>query len=123
MDITTITSALNEEQDRLTAELNAIARYNESTDDWEAIPAGSESAEPDSIDEADVVEEWNERRAIVAALETEYRNVKRALEKIAQGTYGICEVSGEPIEEERLLANPTARTCIAHREEEDLLSL
>ena len=33
---------------------------------------------------------------------------------IAAGTYGTCEVSGEQIEEDRLEADPAARTCKAH---------
>ena len=41
-------------------------------------------------------------------------DVKHALEKIEAGTYGICEVSGEPIPLERLEAMPTATTCIEH---------
>jgi RNA polymerase-binding transcription factor DksA len=41
-------------------------------------------------------------------------DIEAALEKIKNGTYGKCEVSGEPIEEERLDANPAARTCEKH---------
>jgi len=36
------------------------------------------------------------------------------LKKIEDGTYGICEVGGEEIPEDRLDANPSARTCIEH---------
>ena len=32
------------------------------------------------------------------------------LKKIEAGTFGVCEISGEPIEEDRLDANPAART-------------
>ncbi len=123
IDIATQTATLQAELARLEDELRGIATYDHATDNWEAAPVGGETSEPDHNDGADVVEDWNERRATVAVLETEYRNVKRALSKIKIGTYGICEVSGEPIEEARLLASPAARTCTAHREEEDLLSL
>jgi RNA polymerase-binding transcription factor DksA len=107
----------------LTTQLEHIATYNSETGDWEATPVGTETAESDSIDEADVVEEWNERHATVAVLEVDYRNTKRALEKIENGTYGTCEISGKPIEPERLSANPLARTCIAHMNEEGSLPL
>jgi RNA polymerase-binding transcription factor DksA len=123
MDTTPFKVRLEEHLARLTAELSAIASHDAHTDDWEALPVGADQAEPDQNDEADVVEEWNERRAVVAALEMEYHDVKRALRKMSEGTYGICEVSGEPIEVERLEINPAARTCIAHREEEELLAL
>jgi len=36
------------------------------------------------------------------------------LDAVTAGTYGICEVSGEQIPEERLLANPSATTIVAH---------
>jgi RNA polymerase-binding transcription factor DksA len=39
--------------------------------------------------------------------------IEEALRRIEQGTYGICEQSGEPIERERLRALPFARYCVA----------
>lgn len=123
LDTTTFKTRLEATLAAITDELSTIAVHHPESDDWEALPVGTESAEPDENDEADVVEEWNERRATVSVLETDYRNVTRALKKIAAGTYGICEVSGEAIEEARLHANPAARTCIAHKEMEGDLPL
>ena len=71
----------------------------------------------------DRVEDWDERRSTIAALETRYNNIKRALDKIEKGTYGICEISGQPIEAERLKANPAARTSQANQEKEAQLPL
>ena len=51
-------------------------------------------------------------------LEIRYNEVKEALKRIEEGTYGICRVSGEQIEPERLEANPAATTCIKHLEAE-----
>lgn len=39
--------------------------------------------------------------------------IEEALRRIEQGTYGICEQSGEPIERERLRALPFARYCVS----------
>ncbi len=108
---------------RIETELSQIAHHHNDTDDWEAVPDQAETGEADENIEADAVEEWNERRATVAALETEYRDIKRALAKLATGDYGRCEIGGEEIEEDRLTIKPTARTCKAHREEEGTLSL
>ena len=36
----------------------------------------------------------------------------RALVKLAEGTYGICDVCGEPIPPERLQARPATATCV-----------
>lgn len=108
---------------KITTDLKAVAVHNQHTDDWEAIPDLALIGEADENNEADAVEEWNERRATVSALETEYRDIKRALQKIQTGTFGICEISGAPIELERLSVKPTARTCLKHRDEETSLSL
>lgn len=40
-------------------------------------------------------------------------DVDRALEKLRDGTYGICDSCGEPIGEERLEAIPWATLCIS----------
>lgn len=116
----------NHLEDRLvsiTEELKTIAVLNEETDDWVAVPEGADVGEADSNTEADVVEDWNERRGTLSALETEYQNIKRALKKLAEGTFGICEVDGSKIEEDRLKVNPTARTCVAHMERESELPM
>jgi RNA polymerase-binding transcription factor DksA len=47
-------------------------------------------------------------------LEGRRTDVKEALDKIEEGRFGICEECGEKIEEDRLEANPSARTCKAH---------
>jgi hypothetical protein len=55
-DYTSIKQALQNELVQVTADLEAIALYNESTGDWEAAPADElEEADPNS--EADGVEE------------------------------------------------------------------
>ena len=40
--------------------------------------------------------------------------VDAALARVEAGTYGICEVCGEPVPDGRLEARPTARTCVEH---------
>ena len=44
------------------------------------------------------------------------KEIRIALNKIKQGTYGICEESGELIEENRLLANPLARYSLEEQQ-------
>ena len=103
--------------------LSDIAVHNSETDDWEVTADTEVQYEADSNSQADAAEAAEERITTLAELETRYRNISRALIKITDGTYGICEVSGTPIEPERLQANPAARTCIAHKEEEYRLPL
>ena len=40
------------------------------------------------------------------------RSIDTALQRIDEGTYGICETCGQPISEERLEAIPYATQCI-----------
>ncbi len=47
-------------------------------------------------------------------LEGLLREVDRALERVSNGTYGICETCGDPIESDRLVADPLVRFCIDH---------
>jgi len=42
------------------------------------------------------------------------REVDAALERLDLGTYGICESCHEPIERDRLLADPLLRYCLPH---------
>jgi RNA polymerase-binding transcription factor DksA len=109
---------------KLQEELEGIGTYDAKNDNWEAVPDSEENlTDADENTSADVVENWNERRATLETLEREYRDVKRALQKIELGTYGICEISGEPIEEARLQYKPDARTCVLHMHEESQLPL
>lgn len=103
-------------------ELRSLGIHNPDVkEDWIATPGETIDAEPDENLAADRVEDWDERRATLAVLETRYNNIRRALGKIEDGTYGTCEVSGEPIEEERLHAYPAARTKVAHADDESSL--
>jgi DnaK suppressor protein len=45
------------------------------------------------------------------------REIDRALAKMAEGTYGLCEGTGEPIGYSRLKLRPWARFSVAHQEE------
>lgn len=121
-DYTLLHKTLLDLQAQSIADLKTIAELNQETGDWEALPV-NEVSEADENSEADGVEDWNERHATVSQLEIMYRNTNRALEKIAVGTFGTCEVCGEAIEENRLNILPTARTCIAHIEDERTLPL
>lgn len=112
---------LTAELKTVTEELESIATQNPESGDWVATPEPATFGNADPNDAADVVEGWNERRAMMGQLEIRYRNINRALEKFEAGTYGVCEISGEPIEPERLEANPAARTNVANIDREQEL--
>jgi len=47
------------------------------------------------------------------------RKIEKALGKIEDGTYGVCENCGEPIGLKRLEARPVAELCITCKEEQE----
>jgi DnaK suppressor protein len=103
---------LETEKKLIESELAGIGRVD-TKGDWEATPEAQTAPEADENDLADRTEDYGERTATLGVLEPRLKDVNDALQKIEDGTYGICEVCGKPIEEDRLEANPAARTCKA----------
>ncbi len=65
--------------------------------------------------QTDNAHEWENadvRDAELAEAMDELQGIDEALQRIAQGTYGICERCGESIAEVRLEALPAAVLCI-----------
>ena len=56
--------------------------------------------------------ERSQASTLLATATEHLADVDAALTQIAAGTYGRCERCGRAIGRERLLARPTARTCI-----------
>lgn len=106
---------LNEEMALVVSELKSIGRINpDNPNDWEAVPRDKDIWKPDEEEVADKIDGYEINNAILNQLETRYNEIKQALERIANGKFGICEVCGEAIEKERLDANPAATTCLKH---------
>ncbi|HEY4502528.1 MAG TPA: TraR/DksA C4-type zinc finger protein [Candidatus Paceibacterota bacterium] len=111
-------SKLEEEKGIVTKELLRIGRKNPiNAADWEARPEELDIQESDRNEAADRIEAFEENTAILKELETRFNNIERALKKMDAGTYGICEVGGQPIPKERLFANPAAITCTKHADD------
>ncbi len=108
---------LEAEKKRLETDLKSVAHINpDNPKDWEASSGEVDINASDSADIADNIESYEANMSVLKPLEAQYNDVKLALDKIEKGTYGICEVSGESIEKERLEAYPAARTCLAHKD-------
>ena len=63
---------------------------------------------------ASEVENFQNDLSVAEDLEDRLDRVEAALKRIDEGSYGICVVGGEEVEEARLQAEPTATTCVAH---------
>jgi len=59
-----------------------------------------------------------ETKLLLSATQMEYlREIDEALQRIEDGTYGICEITGKPIGLDRLRAIPTARLSVKAQEQ------
>jgi RNA polymerase-binding transcription factor DksA len=74
-------------------------------------------AELSGVDQhpADIGTETFEREkdlSILENVEAELADIEHALGRLNDGTYGICEACGRPIDDERLEAMPATRFCL-----------
>jgi RNA polymerase-binding transcription factor len=51
--------------------------------------------------------------SLLRAAERRLADIDRTVANLDAGTYGLCERCGQPIAAERLVARPTATTCVA----------
>jgi RNA polymerase-binding transcription factor DksA len=108
-EIEELRAALHAEKDSLEEELAEHGRKIDG--DWVGTAAGFNENETDENDEADKMEELSINIPLVEELERRYKEILAALKRIEGGTYGLTE-SGEPIDVDRLRANPAATTNI-----------
>jgi len=111
VDTARFRSILQEERQRV---LDAISYLHEETpgsleDETEEIVGSSdnhlgETATATLDREIDYSLEENSEQVL--------KSIEGALERIDEGTFGICQTCGEPISEERLEAIPYATQCI-----------
>ncbi|MBI2120677.1 MAG: hypothetical protein HYT94_03590 [Parcubacteria group bacterium] len=103
------------EKSRLEEELGSVGRVNpDNPNDWEGTAGDTDVETEDENSLADKLEDFEERSAVEVELESQLILVKNALERLENGTFGVCTVGGEEIEADRLEANPAAETCKKH---------
>ncbi|MDP2630951.1 MAG: TraR/DksA C4-type zinc finger protein [Candidatus Uhrbacteria bacterium] len=96
-------------------ELRSVGRVNPTNPkDWEPVPDKMDTLAADSNEVADTIESYEENSAILKQLEIRLNEIKEALKKIDNGSYGKCRICDALIDEKRLEANPAANTCQAH---------
>lgn len=108
--IDSINTSLLAERDRLVNELENYSRkdYHESDQRGAKFPEYGDK--PD--ENAQEISEYTATIAEERLLEDSLDDVEGALKRIEAGTYGICKYCQKPINSKRLLARPTASSCI-----------
>lgn len=114
-----IQQQLLHEKDRLEARLEEADKYG--LHDTMSFSTGELSQyDNHPADTATDLYERGKDLALYEHVQKELEDVKAALSRIENGTYGVCEVTGKQIPIERLEAMPTARTLQQHSSSESV---
>jgi len=90
--------------------LDALSRVEEPRQDASELPVDEVETSP--LDRATVRLLNDLTREAAGHHSAEMRQLRQALARFDDGTYGLCEECGQPIGASRLLARPEARLCI-----------
>ena len=101
---------LLKEKKRLADELLTIAEKNEKvSDDFNSrFPNWGDDVDSNAAE----VGTYSSRLGIEKNLESTIQNINTALEKIDQGTYGLCQKCGGTIQPKRIKVFPAATHCM-----------
>lgn len=117
LDLDYYQKLLEEEKNKIEGELGDIAHRNpDAPEDWDVNYPEPSVNSPAPDEKADQDEEFQNIVGQETALEDRLHDINDAIERIKHGGFGICPVDKEEIDEDRLRANPAARTCIKHAE-------
>ena len=108
-DQAALQNAIADERSRTQARIESLRH------DFNDIVAASEDANTDDEHDpegATIAFERQQIASLIALSETRLGQLDQALEELAEGTYGTCELCGQPIPIERLQARPTAKRCV-----------
>ena len=101
-------SRLEQEQKHLTEELGQLkASVRSANERREGSPFGKRE------EEATESFELEKRLALEKRLRDQMAEIEHALHKFDQGTYGLCDNCGQPIDPARLEALPQASLCLS----------
>ena len=100
----------------LNAERRRMTGIVEARDDVADTPAPGDVADQ-GADAAHRTFDREMSESVEGYAGTEITEIDAALQRIEDGTYGVCEAGGEPIGDERLEAMPATRYCVKHQQE------
>jgi DnaK suppressor protein len=110
-------------REKLDKELDDVGRRLEALRDagrtQESEAGGDNTPLSEAADAAQVIEERENTMQVLDWLVDRSESLNRALRRLDEGTYGICESCGNPIPPKRLLARPEATMCLDCQAESD----
>ncbi len=107
MNTNLLRSLLQSERVRLIEEMEQLQGSGSSTDERrEGSPFGKRE------EEATETLELEKRLALEKRVREQLAGIEHALDKFEKGTYGLCDICGQPIDPARLEALPQASLCL-----------
>lgn len=104
------------ERKRLRDELSEMVEHQLKT---EEKPVADAANEDDLVDVATETFEREKELALESTVQGMLEMVEEALQRVRDGTYGVCDGCSKPIDGNRLRAIPYARLCIKCKEREE----
>jgi RNA polymerase-binding protein DksA len=112
IDTTEFRQLLEQERARLQKAVEFLHDENPGTIEDELGEVGSGGADNHLGDTATATYDRELDEGLAEGAQQTLAEIDAALKRIDDGTYGVCEVCGKPIGEERLRAIPWTRYCI-----------
>ena len=109
---------LEEERERLTEELEAMEEHAPEVEEQVGMDIGG-GYDEDLADVASSTFEREKGLALESSVQAMLAQVEEALSRIDDGSYGICQRCGAPIDAARLRVLPYATLCIRCKELEE----
>jgi DnaK suppressor protein len=111
IDTNAVKQRLEREKARLEEEIYARTDGDQAVSTADPVTELSGPGVEDA-DDADALSDYDRTKAIVEAAQQTLTQVNAALQRLAEGKYGICARCGKPIPPRRLEALPYATLCV-----------
>jgi DnaK suppressor protein len=113
-ELAEVRTELDEQSRELRSEIS------EAQESWDQLQRdGGDGAGDDQADAGTKTFEREHELSLANNSRDLLAQVERALERLADGTYGVCENCGNPIEKARLKAFPRATLCVTCKQREE----
>jgi RNA polymerase-binding transcription factor len=109
-ELTDLAERLRAERDDLADQLSTIEDQSFAT--TQSDLSGDVGVDDESADAGTATFEREKELSIEQNVRDLIAKIERALKRIDNGTFGVCEICGKPIEKARLKALPYADLCI-----------
>lgn len=113
--IKSIETQLLAEKKQILDDLKDLSQKDEHEADDRSTKFPQYGDKPD--ENAQEINDYSTNIVTEKVLEKSLSDIESALSRIKKGTYGICKYCSNPIAEKRLLARPTANSCVSCKTE------